>query len=335
MNELAKSVLNGIYSVVGNYGWSMVVFTLFIRLLMLPFDYKSRVGMRKTAKIQPKMEELRRKYAKDQDKLNRKMSELYKQEHVNPLSGCLPMLISWPFILWMWSAMRAIANEQTVQQVITLLQNPSELPVFEGWLWIRNVWMPDSPFASVLPDINTLIQVPSEVWTQYMTPQVLASLPAELSQLTVDSFAKDTLQATINTIGNYLTTTPVYQAHSGVLGGWTFNLLIAQFSIMKEYNGYFLLPVLSCVSQFLMTKMTGQQQPAADPNAQGQSTMKFMNWFFPLFSLWICAQYNGAFALYWVTSNLIMMATTFGINRYLDSKEAKEKEKMSVEGTVE
>ena len=221
-------------------------------------------------------------------------------------------------------------------QVITLLQNPNVMPQFESWLWIRNVWMPDSPFSSALPDLNTLRQVPAAVWQNFMTTDVIASLPGTLSQLNLESFANENLGATLQAIMNQLQASPVYVEHAGVLPGWTFNLLIAQFSLMKEFNGLFLLPILSCASQFLMTKMTGQQQPAAaaNPNAPGAGSMKFMNWFFPIFSLWICAQYNGVFALYWVTSNLIMMATTFFINRYLDKKEAQQKDTVSVEGSV-
>ena len=142
ISTFLKSVLDGINSVIGSYGWSVMVFTLLVRLILFPFDYKSRVSMRKTAAIQPKMAELQKKYGKDQEKLQRKMSELYKKEHVSPLSGCWPMLLTYPILIAMWSAMRSIANEQIVGQILQMLQDTSgtsELPAFEGWLWIRNI----------------------------------------------------------------------------------------------------------------------------------------------------------------------------------------------------
>ena len=58
-----------------------------------------------------------------------------------------------------------------------------------------------------------------------------------------------------------------------------------------------------------------------------------MNWFFPLFSLWLCSSYNGAFALYWVTSNVIAIVQTYAINKYLDKKEQREAE-MKREGAT-
>ena len=62
----------------------------------------------------------------------------------------------------------------------------------------------------------------------------------------------------------------------------------------------------------------GGNQPAAE----GQpNTGKFMQWFFPIFSLWICLGYSAAFALYWVAGNLVSMGQTYAINKYLDAKE--------------
>ena len=58
MNEFLKSILDGINMVIGNYGWSIVVFCLLIRLVIFPFDYKSRVSMRKTTKLQPQLNAL-------------------------------------------------------------------------------------------------------------------------------------------------------------------------------------------------------------------------------------------------------------------------------------
>lgn len=324
--------LNGINSVLGNYGWSVMVFTLFVRIILFPFDYKSRVSMRKTAKVQPEMQRLQKKYANDKDKLNQKMSELYKKERINPLSSCLPLLLSYPILIMMFNAMRQVANENVVAQVLQILQDPTQLPAMEGWLWVKNVWMPDSPFSSALPDLNMLRQVSANVWVDSFANNadawagVIASYP-ELAGITAESFTADTM-GTVTALANVLSSTPLYIEHSGSFAGWTFNLLIAQFSIMKEWNGLFLLPVMSAVSQFLMTKLTPTQPAAAD--SQQASTGKFMTWFFPLFSLWICSSYNGMFALYWVTSNLIAMAQTWGINKYLDAKEKA----VTAEGTV-
>ena len=307
-----------------------MVFTLLIRLVLMPFDYKSRVSMRRMSKVSPKMQALQKKYAKDQAKLNQKMSELYKEEHVSPLSGCLPMLLSYPILIAMFTAMRSFANQQVVKQILEILQNPEVMPALDSWFWVRNLWMPDSPFASVLPDFNTLRMIPGDVWVKFFTPDVIATLPGELAALTADSFSGNVLNDTIAQINAVLQALPLYKEATSALPGWTFNLMITSFSIMREFNGLFLLPIFSAVSQLAMTKLTPQQTPADSSQA---STGKFMNWFFPLFSLWLCSSYNGAFALYWVTSNVIAIVQTYAINKYLDKKEQREAE-MKREGAT-
>ncbi len=339
MTAFFENILLWLNQLMGNYGWAVVLFTLLVRLVLMPFDYKSRVSMRKTAALQPKIAALQAKYGKDQEKLNRKMSELYKQEKVSPLSGCLPMLLSYPILILMFNAMRNMANEQMVRQVAQILQNPDTIPELTGWLWIKNLWMPDSPFCGVLPDMNMLRVVPAEIWQRVLTSDILSALPAELG-LTVESFARENLNASLQTLFGYLASTNAYVQASAAVPGWG-NLPVlglTTITVFQHYNGLLLLPVLSALSQLIMTKLTPTSQPAAAPDSpqaqSAQSTGKFMTYFFPIFTLWICITSNGAFALYWFASNLIMMAQTFFINRYLDSKQKNAAEATSAEGKV-
>ena len=114
INVFFMNALNWIYGWVGNYGWAVVIFTLLTRLVLMPLDVKSRRSMRATTRIQPKVQSLQKKYANDKEKLNQKMMELYKKEHVSPTAGCLPLLLQWPILIFMFTAMRVVANEHTV-----------------------------------------------------------------------------------------------------------------------------------------------------------------------------------------------------------------------------
>ena len=89
MNDFVYGILAWIQSWVGSWGWSIVVFAILIRLVLTPLDFKSRVSMRKTQKLQPQLQALQKKYANDKEKLNAKTAELYKKEHINPLSSCI------------------------------------------------------------------------------------------------------------------------------------------------------------------------------------------------------------------------------------------------------
>jgi YidC/Oxa1 family membrane protein insertase len=85
-----------LYHLVGNYGVAILVLTVGIKLVFFPLANKSYVSMSKMKKLQPKMVELRERYGEDRQRLNQEMMALYKNEKVNPMSGCLPILIQIP-----------------------------------------------------------------------------------------------------------------------------------------------------------------------------------------------------------------------------------------------
>ena len=333
MNEFLFNILAWIQSWVGSWGWAMVVFTIMVRLVLTPLDVKSRVSMRKTQKLAPKQQALQKKYANDKEKLNAKMAELYKKEHINPLSSCLPLLLTWPILIAVFGAMRMVANRELLMQLGQILND--EVPTLEKWFWIKNLWMPDSFFAASLPDLNTLRVIPTEQWTEWFSKLDQNNLPILIKDLglTVESFSKENLAASIDQIMTAMQQNAAYVEAVAVKPGWTFNLLITKFSLINSYNGWLLLPILSAASQIFMTKIMGGNQ--AQPAAQGQpNTGKFMQYFFPIFSLIICLSYSAAFALYWVAGNLVSMGQTFAINKYLDKKEAAAANDVAGEGSV-
>ena len=325
MNELLKSILDGIYGFIGSYGLSVVLFTLLIKCCLLPLDYKSRKGMRKMSALAPKQAELQKKYGHDQEKLNRKMQELYKKEGASPLAGCWPMLLSLPILFAMYGALRYMANEQLVKQTFDLILTGQT--TFEPFLWVKNLWMPDSPFSGVWPNLTALQMVEEKQWLTIFNSlgaDQVAELASKLNiaDLSAASFAKgNALNSTINAIVPLL---PVAQESSFL----RINLLITELVVVDNWNGLFVLPILSAVSQFVMTKLTEAQNPqsapAANTNGQQQpNSGAFMKWFFPLFSLWICASSNAAFALYWVVTNLFSLVTNQLINWKLNADEKK------------
>ena len=335
MNDFVYGILAWIQSWVGSWGWSIVVFAILIRLVLTPLDFKSRVSMRKTTKLQPQLQALQKKYANDKEKLNAKTAELYKKEHINPLSSCLPMLLSWPVLFAVWGAMRMVANKELLIQLTQILNN--EMPALEPWLWVKNLWMPDNLFSACLPDLNTLRVIPADQWQAWFNGLDQNNLPMLIKDLglTAASFDGNALQTTLQQILEAVQQNAGYVEAVAVRPGWTFNLLFTQVSLINQYNGWLLLPILSAVSQFAMTKAMGgmqqQQQPAAQGSAAGSG--KFMQYFFPIFSLVICLGYSAAFSLYWVFSGVASMAQTIIINKWLDKKEEAAKA-VAGEGSV-
>ena len=324
MNDFLVAILNGINSVIHNYGWSMVVFTLLIKLVLLPLDYKSRKSMRRMTKLQPQIAKLQKKYANDKEKLNQKSAELYRKEGINPMSGCLPMLVSMVILFIMFDAMRTVANTEMASQALGLLTTGTQTN--ESWLWIKNIWMPDSPFNPVIADSANLRIIPADIWAKVFASLDPASVTA-LAQYGIDA-------ATISgeTVFAALQTLPVYAEETQL---WTvmpqLNLLIVNLSIYAHNNGWFILPILAAVTQYLMT--LSQPQPAADPNNPAASTNKFMKYFFPLFSLWVCSSYNAIFALYWVVGNVFAWVQGLVMNKMFEKMDENQVETAG-EGTL-
>jgi YidC/Oxa1 family membrane protein insertase len=107
------SIMKAIYNVVGNWGWSIVLVTVLIKLVFYRLSatsYKSMAGMRK---LQPKLQELRERYGNDKAKISQATMELYRQEKVNPLGGCLPIIIQIPvFIALYWVLIESVELRQ-------------------------------------------------------------------------------------------------------------------------------------------------------------------------------------------------------------------------------
>lgn len=91
-------ILHFCYSLVQNYGLALVMFTVLARLILLPLSIKQQKGMVKMAMFRPKMEEIQKKYAKNPQKMNEELTNLYAREGYNPMSGCLPTLIQFPIL---------------------------------------------------------------------------------------------------------------------------------------------------------------------------------------------------------------------------------------------
>lgn len=93
-------IIKVIYELFGNnYGVSIIMFTILVRVLLLPLSIKQHKAMAKTQKIAPLTAELQRKYKNDKEKLNQEMVKIYQKNNINPLGGCLPLLIQFPILI--------------------------------------------------------------------------------------------------------------------------------------------------------------------------------------------------------------------------------------------
>ena len=150
---LLKS-LKWVNGYVGNYGWSIIILTLIINAIMFPLRHKSVVSMRKMQEIQPEVKAIQERYSKlkatdpQKQKMNQELMALYKERGVNPASGCVPMLLTMPFIFAFY----------------TLLSTAIELRGAPWFGWIHDLSAYDPYY--VVP----IAMGASQVWQQRLAP---------------------------------------------------------------------------------------------------------------------------------------------------------------------
>lgn len=98
-------VLKALYRYTGNYGWAIIIITCILKILFFPLTHKSYKSMKEMQKLQPKMTELKEKHKNDRDAMNRAVMELYKTHKVNPMGGCLPMVVQIPVFFGLYRAL--------------------------------------------------------------------------------------------------------------------------------------------------------------------------------------------------------------------------------------
>lgn len=184
-------LLNLVNNVVNNYGLAIILFTIIIKLIMLPLSIKQQKTMKKSAKIQEKMKVLQFKYKNDQEKLNREMMDLYKQEKMSPFSGCLSAIVQFILLISIFymvryplTYMKKIDNNQTntyIQQLKddgkTVSSAYSEIDIIREMDYLKEKFPEDTNLEKVNLNMNflglDLSKIPQQNlsdWTVYIIP---------------------------------------------------------------------------------------------------------------------------------------------------------------------
>ena len=107
------TILKWIHSIVGNWGWSIILLTVLVKALFYPLNATSFRSMAKMRKLGPQLQALKEKYGDDRQKMSQEMMELYRKEKVNPMGGCLPILVQMPvFIALYWTLLESVELRQ-------------------------------------------------------------------------------------------------------------------------------------------------------------------------------------------------------------------------------
>ncbi len=323
------SVIEFFYNWTGNFGVAVILFTVAVKVILLPLDLKSKNSTARMQALNPEIQRINEKYADDPEKKNKKITELYQKNNVSPLGGCLPLLITFPIIIIMFAALRKISAEYMFDYLKTLLINNN--PGIEGVLdeigaaIVSSGEFKKQTFQEILPLIfNNAGEIPKNL---SKLTEVLSDV--QLSTLTDAIKAVEFNQA--STVAAEMGYKFLWIKNIWAPDSMLKTVLGTKASLFSEYaNGWFILSVVSTAGQYLQTYLLTKDQKKSKKTSKDDpaNSMNFMNKIFPLITLYICAVYNSAFAIYYTISSIVSILQSL-ITEYIKKTKAK---KASQEG---
>ncbi len=143
-------LLQGLYQLTGNYGVAIILLTLLVKIVLLPLTIKQTRSMIAMQKIQPEIKKLQEKYKDDKEKLSQEMMKFYKDNKINPLGGCLPLLLQMPVFIALFTVLRkylltppTLIVGMTFNKLLGFYSSGGVIvkiaPKSAGFLWIKNL----------------------------------------------------------------------------------------------------------------------------------------------------------------------------------------------------
>lgn len=282
MDFIAKpmgAVLKFIYETLAfqNYGFAIVIFTVFIRLIILPLTIKQYKSTANMQKIQPLLQDIQKKYKNDKEKLNQEMMKIYSEHKVNPAGGCLPVLIQMPIIFSLyWDISKPLyymfgKSNDVISKLFSMV--PGDFPKITGNmdLTILNYFAAN---RDKLADVADMLK-PEEILNMHF--------------LGLNLGLKPTFDA----------------ANASILGFQFFGLLL--IPILAALTTYFSLKL----------SMKAQNTNSGAQNEMAQNMSNSMSKVMPLMTGFFAFSVPAGLGLYWIVGNLIQMAQQVYINKHI------------------
>ena len=287
-----------IYNLVDNYGLAIILFTIVIKLVLMPLQIKSQKAMKRQQKVQPIIMELQKKYANDQQRLQQEMMKVYKENDVSMTGGCLPLLIQFPILIGLY---------RVIQRPLTYIRGVD----FSDSQVIENVKLVVEQMKESFPDvIGNLANVTVEQINKVYQIQLShwSELVGKAQELSWD--------INFNFLGLDLSKQPS-QSLPAVMSG-NFSDLSTALLI--------LIPAVAMLMTWLSSKYTQHLSGTANQAAQNQdnpaqSMTKSMNIMMPLMTGFFTFSLPSGIGIYWIISSVMQVVQQYTINKFFDRKE--------------
>ena len=337
-----ESIVFGLESLVKNYGLTIILVTLVIKLVLLPFDFYNRyINKRNSAKmaiIQPEIEKVQKKYGANRDVVNQKTMEVYKKHNYNVMGSCLGMLLNMVLTMvvffTLFSGLNKIASYKIYTEYTTLQTTYEQaiggtlVEVTENEQKVIKVKLEDETIIDLTDekesaanqavlakydDIKESFLWIKNLWRPDTNASVMLSYSDFISNTKID-------KSEINEQVYYQVTNSIREQEDG-------------------WNGYYILILLAALTSYLSTQIgiwigRAKAKRTGKPFVDAMSQNKILIYVMPLIMAMFALFYNAMFALYMVTGSLFGLATsplaTMVVDKYHDKAVKLEEEKTRV-----
>ena len=300
-------ILNFIYNIVNNYGLAIIIFSILIKILLLPLSIKQQKTMKKTTKIQNKLKEIQFKYKNDPENLNRATMELYKTENMSPFSGCLSGIVQ---IILLFAVFYLVRSPLTyMKKVDANVINKYTKIIKEN----------DLSTDSAYPEIEVIRELDNI---------------KKLKENNTENIEENTENSENNEEDNNSEKTDLAEINDEELNSLDINmnflgLNLAQIPTRSGDWKAYIIPVLYVLVAIISLRITnptpkkkeGEEKNSEDefdPMAQMNKNMNFM---FPVMYLAVALIAPLGLALYWLMNSLLMIIERLALNKMLKDEE--------------
>ncbi len=275
-------LLHQIYNLLGNYGLAITIFAVLVQLVLLPITAKSKKSTMKMSRLQPRIQEIQRKYADDKQKQNEALQKLQQEEGATMgCGGCLWSLVPLLILIPLYSVIR-----EPIRYILGESAENAQLIV------------------DTIKELNPDLFTGNSYYYQVIAAQHIPDY-AEAIKAAIPNITESTLSGIeFTTLGVNLGAVPAFNVFKWTVWDWA-------------HIGLFLVPCLSAASQVLqmlisqkmnnslVTDERGMQDKETAQNSQAAQTSKIMMWMMPIMSLWIGFTVPAGLSLYWFVGGVV------------------------------
>lgn len=292
-------ILNFIYNIVNNYGLAIIIFSILIKIILLPLSIKQQKTMKKTTKIQNKLKEIQFKYKNDPENLNRATMELYKTENMSPFSGCFSGIVQ---IILLFAVFYLVRSPLTYMKKIDAnIINKYTKIVKENDLSTDSAY----PEIEVIRELNNIKKLKENNTENIEKNSENNEEKTDLAEINDEEL--NSLDINMSFLGLNLAQIPTRS------GDWK----------------VFIIPVLYVLVSVISLRITnptpkkkdGEEKNSEDEFDPMAQMNKNMNLMFPVMYLAVALIAPLGLALYWLMNSLLMIIERLALNKMLKDEE--------------